>query len=472
MTFKIAKMKYVKILVMVNVIGITILGTIYRNISNTLVHPPLKTVLFSSKPRDLSLKYVRHRSNKSSLGNPFNPDAWDNQTSSASKHFLILYWSKIRGHMARLQRKKEYEQDQHVWPYTYVGENCPVSCELINDRSRAKVGDAFVAHARETDIYDFPPFEYLVPWILQTNENPVYTPALMNSTIMNKFNLLISYRLDSDFPSPIYPMPSLSEPIPFSQRLGNVLAVFSKCEVVRTEYMRQLMKYTEVHSYGNCLKNREGLIALYGQLNGKNVFKEQKVLLSKFYKFSLVFMNQDCDFFVDDRLYHALETGSVPVYMGTDKIDEFLPGNLKNAIIRVSDFNSPKDLGEYLTYLSKNETAYNEYLTWKHKGIGSLSNTTIGRWWKPKYPLFCQVCMRLAQGGLHPGLDVDVCKPRSYQDWNLYPPYGSDDIEAREKHQKEDPPTKLYLYFIGLFVGVILLVFNGLKLMLKIILMM
>jgi len=184
-------MKYVKILVMVNVIGITILGTIYRNISNTLVHPPLKTVLFSSKPRDLSLKYVRHRSNKSSLGNPFNPDAWDNQTSSASKHFLILYWSKIRGNMARLQRKKEYEQDQHVWPYTYVGENCPVSCELTNDRSRAKDADAFVAHARESDIYDFPPFEYLVPWILQTNENPVYTPALMNSTIMNKFNLLI-----------------------------------------------------------------------------------------------------------------------------------------------------------------------------------------------------------------------------------------------------------------------------------------
>jgi len=437
MTFKIAKMKYVKILVMVNVIGITILGTIYRNISNTLVHPPLKTVLFSSKPRDLSLKYVRHRSNKSSLGNPFNPDAWDNQTSSASKHFLILYWSKIRGHMARLQRKKEYEQDQHVWPYTYVGENCPVSCELINDRSRAKDADAFVAHARETDIYDFPPFEYLVPWILQTNENPVYTPALMNSTIMNKFNLLISYRLDSDFPSPIYPMPSLSEPIPFSQRLGNVLAVFSKCEVVRTEYMRQLMKYTEVHSYGNCLKNREGLIALYGQLNGKNVFKEQKVLLSKFYKFSLVFMNQDCDFFVDDRLYHALETGSVPVYMGTDKIDEFLPGNLKNAIIRVSDFNSPKDLGEYLTYLSKNETAYNEYLTWKHKGIGSLSNTTIGRWWKPKYPLFCQVCMRLAQRDLHPGLDVDVCKSRSYQNWNLYPPLKKGKYRSYKKFNKK-----------------------------------
>ena len=418
----------------------------------------------------MNLRYRKSRK-KPSLGDPFNPDAWNNRSANTNKHYVVLYWSKIRGHMARIQKKKDYEKDEHIWPYTYVGENCPISCELTNDRSRASEADAFVVHSRLTDVFDFPPFEYLAPWILQNNENPVYTPALSDPRIMNKFNLLISYRLDSDFPSPIYPMPSRSEPIPFAKRLGNVLAVFSKCELVRTEYMRQLMRYIDVHSYGACIKNREGLIGLYGQVNGKYVFKDYKLVLTRFYKFSLVFMNQDCDFFVDDRLYHALETGSVPVYMGTDKIDQFLPGNLKNAIIKVSDYESPQKLAEHLKYLSENETAYNKYLEWKTTGIGEMGNTTIGRWWKKKYPLFCQVCMRLAQGNLHPGLDIDTCKPRTYLDWKLYPPYGevASSGEPKVQNVKSETTASLYLAVIAMSFGVILVVFNGIKVIVKLV---
>ncbi|XP_047124824.1 alpha-(1,3)-fucosyltransferase B isoform X1 [Hydra vulgaris] len=419
---------------------------VYKEASTLKVHSNKtargKTFAISST---LQLKKFRQKKKLPSLGSPFNPETWNNKTANLKKKYTILYWSKIRGHVARLQTKKEYEKDKHVWPYTYVGENCPVQCELTNNRARAKEADAFVVHSRLTDVWDFPPFEYLAPWILQNNENPVYTPAISDPRVMSKFNLLISYRLDSDFPSPIYPMPTLTKPIPFKQRLGNVLAVFSKCEVVRTEYMRQLMLYTEVHSYGSCLKNRDGLIGLYGQVNGKYVFKDYKLVLTRFYKFSLVFMNQDCDYFVDDRLYHALDTGSVPVYMGTNKIDEFLPGNLKNSIIKLTDFNSPKELGEYLNYLSQNETAYNQYLLWKTTGFGDISNTTIGRWWKPKYPLFCQVCMRLAQGGLHAGLDPDVCKPRTYLDWKLHPPYDSSSL-LKSTHTEQKPIKLLYIF--------------------------
>lgn len=442
-----------------------------------VTHPELVAKYRNHTPHaanNMFLHQNRKTRKKPSLGTPFNTDTWDNRTANINKHYVVLYWSKIRGHVARIQRTKEYEKDEHVWPYTYVGETCPVSCELTNDRSRASEADAFVVHSRLTDVFDFPPFEYLAPWILQNNENPVYTPALSDPRIMNKFNLLISYRLDSDFPSPIYPMPSRSEPIPFKKRLGKVLGVFSKCERVRTEYMRQLMRYIDVHSYGACVKNREGLIGLYGQVNGKYVFKDYKLVLTRFYKFSLVFMNQDCDYFVDDRLYHAFETGSVPVYMGTDKIDQFLPGNLKHAIIKVSDYKSPKDLADHLTYLSNNETAYNKYLEWKTKGVGDMSNTTIGRWWRKKYPLFCQVCMRLAQGNLHPGLDVDTCKPRTYLDWNLHPPYGDDTGAAVTEQKtrrvlKNETSATLYLSIIGMALAIILVVFNGIKVIIKLV---
>ena len=363
--------------------------------------------------------------------------------SSPQRKKLIIYWSGVRGHKVPVQ--KSGVNHSHFWPFFYAGPtgSCPVPCELSNDVRRASEASAFVVHAREPDIWNLPPIENLAPWILQTNENPVYTPSLSDPSIMTKFNLLIGYRLDSDFPAPIYPMPEMTAPLPFAERLGNVLAVFSKCEPVRTEYMRQLMKHIQVDSYGACLKNKEGLIGLYGKVDNKYVFKDHKVVLSRFYKFSLVFMNQDCDYFVDDRLYHALTSGSVPVFMGTDKIDQFLPGNLKNSIIKVSDFKSPKELADYLTFLSNNETAYMKYLEWKSTGIGQLNDTKIGRWWKPKYPLFCQVCMALAKGKLHHGLKPDFCRPRRYEDWGL-----------------EDPtvPTFDYLTF-GVFISFGLVLF-------------
>lgn len=357
------------------------------------------------------------------------PPVWNNLIKWKKEDFpkrqrkrLILYWSGVRGHKVPVQ--KSSANHTNYWPFFYAGQpgECPVPCELSNDQSRAAEASAFVVHARPPDISNLPPIEHLAPWILQTNENPVYTPTLYNPRIMSQFNLLISYRLDSDFPAPIYPMPELDPPIPFHKRQGDILAIFSKCEPVRTEYQRQLMKYIQVDSYGACLKNKEGLIGLYGKINNKYVFKDHKLVLTRHYKFSLVFMNQDCDYFIDDRLYHALTTGSVPVFMGTDKVDEFLPGNLKNSIIKVSDFKSPKELAKYLKYLSNNETAYNKYLEWKWKGLGNILNTTIGRWWKPRHPLFCQVCMALAKGKLHRGLRLDYCQPRRYEDWGLKDP--------------------------------------------------
>ena len=72
---------------------------------------------------------------------------------------------------------------------------------------------------------------------------------------MSKFKLLKSYRLDSDFPTPVYPMPQLTPPLTFKEKTGVILAAFSNCEPVRTEYMRQLMKFVQVDSYGACLRN-------------------------------------------------------------------------------------------------------------------------------------------------------------------------------------------------------------------------
>ena len=244
-------------------------------------------------------------------------------------------------------------------------QNCKVPCEIISDRNRAENATAMIVHTR--DPYPLPPAKFNdTPLILFGVENPVYTSVLYDEAFLARFNYLFSYNLElSDFYVPAFDKPSLEPPpLSFSQKTGIVLAVFSHCEKVRTAYMKELMKHIQVDSYGTCLRNKKGLIP-----RGKPGFKQAKIELARRYKFTLVFTNQDCDYFVDDRLTHALNAGSVPVYMGSDKIDELMVGNLREAFIKVKSFKTPKLLAEYLKSLSQNEALYNRYLKWKYEGF-------------------------------------------------------------------------------------------------------
>jgi len=342
---------------------------------------------------------MKNRTEKSTRENNQN----NHMVSRQTKPWVIIFWST-------------YFQQQVDIQLAWKKGECPVLCEVTSNKSRLTDASGFVVHAR--DAHMLPPTES-VPWILLTQENPVYTPELTNPVFMSKFKLLRSYRLDSDFPDPTFFMPAIGPPLPFKDKDGLIIAAFSNCEPVRTEYIRQLMKFVQVDSYGACLKNKQGLVGIYGYQNGKE-FREAKTELARKYKFTLVFFNQDCDYFVDAQLSHALHAGSVPVVMGTSKLDEFLPGNLRRAVIKVRDFKSPQHLADYLKHLSSNEIEYNTYLEWKWKGFGNISETVIGNFWMPKYPIYCQICVALSEERIHKeGLKTIPCKSRSFEDWGI-----------------------------------------------------
>ena len=300
----------------------------------------------------------------------YNPTNLTRVPYAVDEKIVLLFWSKLWGVPAKLSKG-----------YLEKGDDrgaCPVACEVTFDRDRAQQAHAFIVHAR--DPYPLPPNK-AIPWVLTSLENPVYTPVLKNAQYMSQFNLSRSYRLDSDFPTPAFKKPSLEPPLSFQNKTGGVMAAFTNCEPVRTEYLRQLMRYIKVDSYGGCLHNKDGLVQRYG-----SDFKKRKSELARNYKFAITFFNQDCDYFVDDQIGHALNAGAVPVVMSTDKIYEFLPGNLRNAIVNVRDFKSPKELAVRLHFLMHNETEYNKYLEWKTTGLGEIVDTVIGKYWLRKTP--------------------------------------------------------------------------------------
>lgn len=77
------------------------------------------------------------------------------------------------------------------------------NCEVTTDRSKLLESDAVIFHARDMSITDMPPFR--LPhqrWIFYCLESPPYSdfPGLLYTT--NMFNWTMTYRADSDIPSP------------------------------------------------------------------------------------------------------------------------------------------------------------------------------------------------------------------------------------------------------------------------------
>ncbi|GAM23346.1 hypothetical protein SAMD00019534_065210 [Acytostelium subglobosum LB1] len=129
----------------------------------------------------------------------------------------------------------------------------------------------------------------------------------------------------------------------------------------RTAYVKELMKYIQVDSYGKCLMNQPA-----DALN-RNTDRDRftaKMELFKQYKFVLAFENSNETDYVTEKLPHAYLGLSLPVYMGAPNVEDWTTGD--NSIIRTDQFASPKALGQYLVKVSKNETLYNSYFKWKN----------------------------------------------------------------------------------------------------------
>ena len=319
-------------------------------------------------------------------------------------NILLIFWTTFFGAKPRIK-----DGDPRKWPFYYVGDNCPVKCELTTQQHRISEASGIVFHARDFSLDDLPPQQFKdLPWILQSHENPVYTAMLTNPEAMSKFNYYVSYRLDSDFPCPEFFKPRLDPPMPFEKKTKLVLAVYSNCEGLRTHYMGELKNYIKIDFYGSCLRTHKFL----RRTSDKNDSKLLNLLRS--YKFTLVFPNADCDYYVTEKMFNALSSGSVPVWLGTNKIDEILKwGNLEHSVIKVKDFKTPKVLADYLHYLAGNEKEYNTYLRWKYEGFNFPSeyyNSAIGQWWEG-LPVYCRVCMKIAKDPKgHNGLPVETCK--------------------------------------------------------------
>ena len=209
-------------------------------------------------------------------------------------------------------------------------------------------------------------------WIFYETEAPYRTwnQHRMSLDFWDSFNLSIIYTDDADIqhsrfafqctPDPEY-KPSKERNFARENKTGNAVWMVSNCKFTsgREIYVEELQKYMDIDVYGSCGKGIQ--CGPFGQLNVTCV----KEFISH-YKFYLAFENSFCENYYTEKLTKLIGVNTIPVVMGLVNYTEVMP---PGSFIDVRDYSSPKQLAEHLQYLSKNDTAYNQYIERKRSVI-------------------------------------------------------------------------------------------------------
>ncbi|KAI8140926.1 hypothetical protein BJV82DRAFT_519520 [Fennellomyces sp. T-0311] len=149
-------------------------------------------------------------------------------------------------------------------------------------------------------------------------------------------------------------MTPMNNPLPdnfMATKTGDapILWIASNCEAWsgRHHYVKELMKYIKVDSYGKCVKTKD-----FPQ-------DKQRSDLMRQYKFYLAIENSNCDDYVTEKLFDTISASTVPIVDGPKVYDAFIP--TPRSAIRLDAYPDPRELADYISYLDNNDTAYMEY---------------------------------------------------------------------------------------------------------------
>ena len=80
------------------------------------------------------------------------------------------------------------------------------------------------------------------------------------------------------------------------------------------------------------------------------------------FRFYLSFENAICQDYVTEKIFNALRLNTIPVVLGGANYTKILP---PGSFINAGDFDSPKELANYLGVVLNNSTLYESYFAWR-----------------------------------------------------------------------------------------------------------
>jgi len=133
----------------------------------------------------------------------------------------------------------------------------------------------------------------------------------------------------------------------------------------RNDFFKKLSKYKHIDSPGKCMNNLPPLEL--GGWRGKSYEERTKTKLDfmKQHKFTIAFENKSIPGYTDEKIFHAMLMGSIPIYFGNNLIHRDF--NTKS-FVNCHEFKNFEEVIKRVIEIDQNEELYKEILNqpWFH----------------------------------------------------------------------------------------------------------
>lgn len=276
-------------------------------------------------------------------------------------------------------------------PLPFKPDDLLPGCSVTTDHTQLSVADAVVFHLPDLHRYMDreeiikPEGQIWVAWSLECEEN---YPWMKTRELRENFDIWMGYHQQDTILHTYYEpgYEELLQRAPLHKAHKNKACMFISSTVNqsrRCEYLSELMKYTEIDSYGKLFNNKT--------ITGDKGTESLLATISE-YKFVIAFENAVADDYVTEKFYNPLLCGTVPVYRGAPNIEDFSPG--ENCFVDARNFASPRELAAHMEACYRDNEVYEHYRQWRKMPLSLSFKKKLEQL---QTPLFTRLCMKIQE---------------------------------------------------------------------------
>jgi alpha-1,3-fucosyltransferase 10 len=305
-------------------------------------------------------------------------------------------------------------------------------------------------YGSQFNIWDLPVPKKKI-WAIFHEESPRNVALFLYNRTYDIFDLTATFSRYSDFPLTLQYLENLSiltsnqylmkveDKNKLLSEIAPVLYIQSDCDtpVDRDPYVSEIMKYVQVDSYGACLNNKKFPPEI-AEIYSLDLYNDKLLRFIAKYKFVIAFENGICDDYITEKLWRPLFTGTVPIYLGSPSVQDWLPN--KNSVILAKNFQSPELLTKHINEINLDDSLYEKFREHKRGKVENvllertLAQGPFGLAKDQEHPISAFECFVCEQ--IHKGVKkrrthsvYDCVRPSKTSSWHYY--WQSGDCQSR-----------------------------------------
>jgi hypothetical protein len=156
--------------------------------------------------------------------------------------------------------------------------------------------------------------------------------------------------------------------IPHSERIPAVAWLAIDCLPPRSAYVSLIAEHFPLFSMGSCKNNFPAPVGL----PGRGIENLQYQTIMAHYMFYFAMENAPaCEGYMTEKVWMALERGSIPIYMGAEGFENYMPTN--TSYLDMTKFASVSDFVRELRAIAEDEEKYLSYTSWRYQNPSTWS---------------------------------------------------------------------------------------------------